>query len=111
MTNKEIMLAEMVLAERDNKGFYIQVDSPDFEKPELIINLSENLSAKRAYYQTAYNDSLQLVSKPAIKIVAFGAYSTAKSLPKEYFPQRYATNDWDLLYQKGADNHESKPTR
>ena len=91
------MLAEMVLAERDSKGFYIQVDSPDFEKPELIINLAENLSAKRAYYQTAYNDSLQLVNKPAIKIIAFGAYSTAKSLPKEYFPQWYTNDGWDIL--------------
>lgn len=95
MTNKEIMLAEMILAERDKKGFYILVNSTEFATPELILNQSENLTAKRRYYEQAYNDKLELIAKPDIKITNFGSFTRPNHLPKGTFTENKP--EWDIL--------------
>lgn len=71
LTKKEIMVAEMVLAERDGVGFEIRVKAPDMPKEEVIFNPKENVPCKRAYYEKAYNDDLQLIANPEILIASF----------------------------------------
>lgn len=74
-TRKEIMLAEMTLAERDGHGFEIKVKAPDMPKAEGIRNPKENIPYKRAYYEKAYDDNLQLIANPEISITSFRAIS------------------------------------
>jgi hypothetical protein len=54
-------------------GVLIQMQG--FEKPELIINESENFETKLAYYKKAYNEDLTLKTFNGIKIIgyAFGS--------------------------------------
>lgn len=49
--------------------FTAVIKAPDLPKPELIVNPTTNLLAKRDYYDAAYNDDMELKAKPDIKIV------------------------------------------
>lgn len=44
------------------------ISAPDLPKPEKIINPVENFRAKADYYERAYDDTLQLIANPKIKI-------------------------------------------
>jgi len=46
----------------------ILIDMPDCPAYEVIINTKPNFEAKKAYYSLAYNDNLELIAYPAIKI-------------------------------------------
>lgn len=76
LTKKEIMVAEMILAERDGVGFEIRVKAPNMPKEEVIFNPKENVPCKRAYYEKAYNDDLQLIANPEISIASFKTVGT-----------------------------------
>lgn len=71
LTKKEVMLAEMILAERDGHAFVIAVNNGQTISSELIINPTENLEYKRNYYSNAYTDDLTLVHNEEIGIEWF----------------------------------------
>lgn len=71
LTKKEVMLARMVIAESERRGFTVQIKSDDLPKLETITNPAGNISVKRAYYASAYNDELQLIANPSISIVNY----------------------------------------
>lgn len=91
-TKKEVMLAEMVIAQVQGKGYYIEVTNKDMESPELIINPKDNVAVKREYYSTAYNDDLQLVHNTDIAITGHGAFTKGLELPSGYF-ESFSTNN------------------
>ena len=49
----------------------VKIEMQGFEKPEVIINQSENFDTKLAYYIKAYNDDLTLKTFNGIKIIGF----------------------------------------
>ena len=49
----------------------VRIETQGSEKPEIIINPTENFEAKLAYYKKAYNDDLTLKSFNGIKITGF----------------------------------------
>jgi len=53
----------------------VEVQIPNCPLPEHIINHKLNFEAKRAYYDSAYDDNLVMVSNPNIRIVNFRFYS------------------------------------
>lgn len=85
LTKKEIMLAEMVIAQKNKQGFFIEVLNEDYDEPELIVNALSNVANKRAYYESAYTDDLKLVNNPKIAIVRFSAFTSKSQLPASYF--------------------------
>ena len=52
-------------------GVDIEVTVPNCPMTEHIINLRANFEGKKAYYEKAYNDDLELISFPQIKIVSY----------------------------------------
>jgi len=85
LTKKEIMLAEMVIAQQNKQGYYIEVLNEYSSEPELIINPASNVADKRAYYSTAYTDDLKLINNPKISIVRHSAFTSKSQLPNLYF--------------------------
>lgn len=61
--------------ETNQKYIGVLIEMQGFEKPELIVNESENFDAKLAYYKKAYNEDLTLKTFNGIKIIgyAFGS--------------------------------------
>ena len=61
--------------ETNQKFVGVLIQSPDSEKPELIINENENIDVKLAYYKKAYNEDLTLKTFNGIRIIgyAFGS--------------------------------------
>lgn len=49
----------------------VYVDMPSLEKPERIINPSENLLEKLNYYKTAYDEDMRLIAVPEVRIARF----------------------------------------
>lgn len=49
----------------------VEVLMDQMDKPEIIINPSENIKFKLDYYRNAYNDNLVLKNCDRIRIVAF----------------------------------------
>jgi hypothetical protein len=49
----------------------VEVTVPGCPEPETITNNWPNFMAKRDYYARAYNDNLELISNPEIKIVGY----------------------------------------
>lgn len=52
-----------------NKYVAVKIEAKGSEKPEIIINPSENFKVKLTYYQDAYDENLSLKSAKGIKIV------------------------------------------
>lgn len=98
VSKKEIFLAEMILAEKDKKAFYVLVSSPELPKTELILNLPPNVPSKRWYYKTAYNENLELISNTSITITGYKAITSLRDLPSEY---RLASTWQPLTFPKG----------
>jgi hypothetical protein len=55
-----------------NMDLYIYVVVSVNGKEEIIINKPYNVADKLDYYKKAYNDNLELISNPKIKIIDFG---------------------------------------
>ncbi len=49
----------------------VAVSVPNAPNPEYIINTKENFEAKKEYYDKAYNDDLELIAFPSIKILFY----------------------------------------
>lgn len=71
-TKKEIFLEKFDKVGYNAICVYIQM--PDLPATEKIINPKENFAGKKAYYEKAYNDNLELKSFPDIKIVDYSFY-------------------------------------
>ncbi len=74
--------------ELDMKYVAILVEMAGFPKPEMIINTTENIDAKLAYYQKTYDEELNHKFSPGIKIVNFTFAKELKDIElewKEYF--------------------------
>ncbi len=56
-----------------NKYIAVKIEAKGSEKPEIIINPSENFKSKLAYYQNAYDENLSLKAAKGIKIVSVTA--------------------------------------
>lgn len=71
MTKKEEFLKDInnAIAKKEKCSLTVRIDAPDLVKCEQIINPHENLPIKRDYYERAYNDDLELIGNPVIKIV------------------------------------------
>lgn len=63
-------------------GIVIKMDG--FEKPELIINITDNFQEKLEYYKRAYNEDLTLKSFNGIKIVDFVASDCISVIESTY---------------------------
>lgn len=61
----------------------VKINMQGFDRPETIINPTENFETKLAYYQKAYNDDLTLKSFNGIKIVGFTYGETFDDLEQE----------------------------
>ena len=69
-----ISLKQAFLSGFDNLDYNeveVEVTVPDCPRTERIINRYENFKGKKAYYDKAYNDNLELKSFPQIKIVNY----------------------------------------
>ena len=65
------------VAKETNQNFIgVLIQMQGFEKPELIINQSENFDTKLAYYKKAYNEDLTLKTFNGIKIIGY-AFGTS----------------------------------
>lgn len=72
MTQKEKLKALCDEIKVKESGFLvIYVENPDMPEPEMIINSVKNVEYKKNYFDTAYNDELELKAKKEIKIVNF----------------------------------------
>jgi len=49
----------------------VKIEMQGFEKPEVIINQTENFKTKLEYYKKAYNQDLTLKAFNGIKIIGF----------------------------------------
>jgi hypothetical protein len=70
-----------VAKETNQKFIGVLIEMQGFEKPELIINESENFDSKLAYYKKAYNEDLTLKTFSGIRIIG---YSFGSSLNDVY---------------------------
>ena len=62
------------IKETGEDAFYlitVLVKMPDLPELERITNPRDNWETKKAYYDRAYNDDLELKANPVIKIVAW----------------------------------------
>lgn len=57
--------------ERGFQFIGVKIQMEGFEKPEVIINQTENFDTKLAYYKKAYNEDLTLKSFNGIRIIGF----------------------------------------
>lgn len=64
-----------VAKETNQKYIGVLIKMEGFEKPELIVNESENFERKLEYYKYSYNDDLTLKKCDSVKIIgyAFGS--------------------------------------
>ena len=71
LTNKDILLAEIVLAMRDKKSLELHIKNSDMPKVEIITNPYENLEHKYNYIKEKYDNDLFLmgVNNPSIQII------------------------------------------
>lgn len=65
-----------VAKETNQKFVGVLIQMKGFEKPELIINESENFETKLEYYKKAYNEDLTLKTFNGIKIIGY-AFGTS----------------------------------
>lgn len=68
MTKKEEFLNGF---EGDFNEVVVEVTVPNCPETELIINPKANFTGKKAYYEKAYNDELELNTFNQIKIVNY----------------------------------------
>lgn len=66
--NKKDFITDLKRAEELKMGIAVFVEMPDLEVPEMIANPYQNLKAKIAYYEKAYDENMQLKANKEIKI-------------------------------------------
>lgn len=50
---------------RSRQFMVVKIETEGNPGPEIIVNPAENFAAKRAYYNKAYNDDMELISAKA----------------------------------------------
>lgn len=68
MTKEELMKV-FDKCYKQRLGIRIQLEMPNQEDPEIIINTYKSLSAKRNYYNRTYDDNLVHKNNSRIKII------------------------------------------
>lgn len=58
-------------SQNEKKYVGVLIEMPGFEKPEIIINPSDNFEKKIDYYRNTYDENLNHKHAPGIKIVGF----------------------------------------
>lgn len=71
LTKKNLRLAMEAAVKEDAAVFAVVVEIPGQEVPEVIINLNASFENKFKYYEATYDDELNHVAAPGVKIVAF----------------------------------------
>jgi len=69
MTELENVFKRAIELEENYIG--VRIETQGSEKPEIIINPTENFEVKLEYYKKAYNNDLTLKSFNGIKITGF----------------------------------------
>lgn len=67
--NKEILMKVFDECERKRMGIRIELEMPNQEEPEIIINTYKSLNAKRNYYNKTYDENLIHKNNNNIKII------------------------------------------
>lgn len=67
MTKDEFLLYVGTAADK-GWGIRVHINMPDLPKHEIICNPPENVHAKQAYYDEAYDDQMQLKAFKQIRI-------------------------------------------
>jgi hypothetical protein len=70
-------------SQQDKKFVGVLIEMPGFEKPEVIINPTENFDEKFAYYQSAYDENLNHKHAAGIKIIGFTHGDTFGELQRD----------------------------
>lgn len=70
------------------KYFCVAISNIKVDDLEFIINPLSNLKGKREYYLSAYNDDLQLVNAPTIRIVDFQAGDSFEEIQDNFKSER-----------------------
>ena len=75
-TNKTLTMTELEnvfkrAIELEENYIGVRIETQGSEKPEIIINPTENFEVKLEYYKKAYNNDLTLKSFNGIKITGF----------------------------------------
>jgi len=68
MTKKEVFLK---CFDGDYQDVLVEVTVPNCPETEMIVNPRANFPGKKAYYEKAYNDNLELNTFNQIKIVNY----------------------------------------
>lgn len=68
-SRKQCLLDYMMSAIEDGMYLTLVIYNPEMPRTEKIVNPAQNLGFKMAYIERAYNDDLELINNPAIKIV------------------------------------------
>lgn len=66
---KEKLMKVFDECERKRMGIRIELEMPNQEDPEIIINTYKSLNAKRNYYNKTYDDNLVHQNNAKIKII------------------------------------------
>lgn len=74
--NKEKLKEIFEYAKEDFVDVILEITLPGRKKPEYIIVLNDNLDYKLKYYLENYNDNLELIRCPEIKILRANAIDT-----------------------------------
>lgn len=101
MTKKEKLLD--ILSRQTLDEIAIEVTVPDCPETETIINRKPNFEGKKKYYEKAYNDNLELISFPKIKIVSFSVKAGDQKPAYLCDPEKYTECDKTFCHTKGGD--------
>ena len=78
MTRKEKFLKEIDEVIQNNLSYChleVYIEMPDLPDNEKIVNTFANMQPKRNYYERAYDDDLNLIANPDIKIAKWNVGS------------------------------------
>lgn len=68
-SRKQCLLDYMSALLQEDMYLTLVIHNPEMPRAEKILNPSQNLEFKMSYIERAYNDDLELISNPSIKIV------------------------------------------
>lgn len=62
----------------------VMIQLPNMSQPEVIINPIDNLPSKMEYYFNNYNDNLELIANPDVKIIGLTYGDTYEEIQGEF---------------------------
>lgn len=69
MTKENLVQLFKEAKKQEHQFIAVKIEMPGFPKPEVIVNSSKNFEEKLKYYESAYNDNLELNTFNKIRIV------------------------------------------